>query len=107
MLTLRLRFRKLSGCSSTRRGNDELDLGPLADPAVDLHPSAVSVHDALDDRQTETCVLLRSGTGGFDTVESFKDVRQMLRRDSAPRIRHGHPDILPARTRCKLDRATG
>src|SRR5215468_3766318 len=58
----------------------------LAQRAGDREPPAMPRQDMLDDRQAETSSALGAALRHVDAVETFRQPRQVLRRDARPEI---------------------
>ena len=56
---------------------------------VNAYLATVGLDDVLDDRQPQAGTTLLAAAGLIDPIESFKQTRQMLAIDAAPKITHG------------------
>src|ERR1043166_3354583 len=75
---------------------------PLADPALDRHPAAMSLDDVADDRQPEAAPLDVVHQAGTHAVEAVEDLVHLVARDADAVVadRDHHPSAFaPQRDR--------
>src|SRR5258708_5965549 len=62
--------------------------GAFAFPTLHAYRATVHPNQFLHKRQSDPSALMGTGLRSLDTVESVKQTRQLVRRDSNPGIRH-------------------
>src|SRR5688572_24461399 len=74
-----------------RERNGEVERGAARWTALDPDSAPMRVHDAFDDVEPESCA---AGCSGILLPEPFKQMRNVVRRNSGPGVRDAEADAI-------------